>query len=684
MAYNKAWRRNRALVLQLADSTDSDSDCEGSVHLIAEPDASTAEGTSLSEDTDNTADSSSALTYEADINGSSSETENSNRSSHQLFTSDTEVSSDSSDVDSNPDLLSDSDDKCTSEEQPQQDNSTFADKLAILACKKTSRVSREFLGELLSLLRAEGLDVPKDPRTLLRTPRRVYASEKCGGQYSYFGIQSCITDCLNLNKWYVEKHDSIDLVVNVDGIPLFKSNSDQFWPILIAFGPFRPLVVCLFLGNHKPSSAQEFLEDFLQEYASIKESGIAVCGKRMSVSIEHFSCDVPARAFLKCSKGHSGYFSCERCDVRGAVVEGRMTFATVDNTKRTDAGFHAMQYDGTHQLGRSPLLDIDFPCVSGFSLDYMHLVCLGVVRRMLTYLKKGPRLCRLSKHQLGRINESLQEFRGQLPSEFARQPRGLDDLDHWKATEFRQFLLYTGPLVLKDVLAPEVFQHFLKLSVGISILLDSDDNRRHHYLDFSSALLSSFVLTCPEIFGPTFSVFNVHSLCHLADDASNFSRSLNSLSCFAFENHLQIIKKSVRNANMPIVQVAKRLREKFNVSCGDDLRVSNNFKKISVFSQRKKDSCFIVGDCIIFVIKKKKHGFYVCDSVKQSRLEPLFTLKIAQNVRCESTKFGIGYLKACVTKHKKILNEKNFERKVVCLPYRDGLALIPLLHPDEH
>ena len=30
-----------------------------------------------------------------------------------------------------------------------------------------------------------------------------------------------------------------------------------------------------------------------------------------------FICDTPARAFLKCVKSHTGYFSCDHCEVEG-------------------------------------------------------------------------------------------------------------------------------------------------------------------------------------------------------------------------------------------------------------------------------------------------------------------------------------------------------------------------------
>lgn len=50
----------------------------------------------------------------------------------------------------------------------------------------------------------------------------------------------------------------------------------------------------------------------------------------------------------------------------------------------------------------------------------------------------------LKKNAIDAINDNLKNIRNCIPIEFARKQRTFDDLDHWKATELRMFLLYTG------------------------------------------------------------------------------------------------------------------------------------------------------------------------------------------------------------------------------------------------
>lgn len=68
------------------------------------------------------------------------------------------------------------------------------------------------------------------------------------------------------------------------------------------------------------------------------------------------------------------------------------------------------------------------------------------------------------------VSDRLLALRKYIPSEFARRPRALDERCRWKATEFRQFLLYTGPVVLRGVLQPQIYDNFMLLSVGMYIL----------------------------------------------------------------------------------------------------------------------------------------------------------------------------------------------------------------------
>ena len=79
-----------------------------------------------------------------------------------------------------------------------------------------------------------------------------------------------------------------------------------------------------------------------------------------------------------------------------------------------------------------------------------------------------------------------------MPKEFARRPGSLQFLKMWNATEYRQFLLYTGPIVLKNVLKEECYVHFLCLSVGVSILLNVRLVDQHR--ECARKLLKCFVL----------------------------------------------------------------------------------------------------------------------------------------------------------------------------------------------
>lgn len=196
--------------------------------------------------------------------------------------------------------------------------------------------------------------------------------------------------------------------------------------------------------------------------------------------------------------------------------------------------------------------------VSAFPLDYMHLVCLGIVRRLLHQWSHGSYNTKLSQAQLATISDKLAVVRPDIPHVFSRKPRALAEYKQWKATELSLFLLYTGPVVLKGVLSPEMYSNFLDLSVAIRILLSPD--LYSHYLHYSEQLLCYFFSTFGRLYGRNQLVYNVHSLIHLPDDARWYG-ALDEVSSFKFESYLGRLKKLVRRPQFPVAQIVRRVME---------------------------------------------------------------------------------------------------------------------------
>lgn len=530
---------------------------------------------------------------------------------------------------------------------------------------------------ILSILRDQGHNLPKDARTLLKTPRIVNTIDRCNGKYVYFGIQHSITSIFEENKDFAAACNCINMKVNVDGVPLFKSKNTHFWPILGSFAKFSPFLIALWCGEGKPSGLKDFLRDFLEEYKNLLTVGLTFNSKTYIFTIKVFICDAPARAYLKCVKGHTGYYSCERCVIEGEPLQRRVIFISGDIVEpRAVDKFNALQYQD-HQHSRSPLIDAGINCIKSFPLEYMHLVCLGTVRRILHYLKSGPRdyPCRLSARAVQLVSENLINLNGKMPSDFARQPRPLTELERWKATEFRQFVLYSGPVVLKKVVCDEVYNHFLCLTVALSILLDDNNVTRNLYVRYAKELLEYFVNKAPALYGPVFMSYNIHSLSHLADDVLNHDCSLNELSAFEFENYLQELKKFVRQYKNPIAQVVKRKEELEKCSSQNKPnQVISNF-----VSANERNGCFLLhNDKYVFVREKRPHGM-VCDVVKTKYIKSFFTDP------CDSRMINIAYIKDMnrVEYKRKFIVRDDLLCKIVCIRHKRGCVLFPMLHTIE-
>jgi len=160
------------------------------------------------------------------------------------------------------------------------------------------------------------------------------------------------------------------------------------------------------------------------------------------------------------------------------------------------------------------------------------------------------------------LSQKLLSLCPHIPLDFARKPRSVSEVLRWKATEFRQFLLYSGPIVLRDILSENLYNHFMLLSVGIIILVCPQ--LASQFCDYANDLLVLFVTEAGKLYGNEIYVYNVHSLIHLANDVKILG-PLDEFSSFPFENKLGQLKKLIRKPQFPIQQIVYRLAEKQQV-----------------------------------------------------------------------------------------------------------------------
>ena len=429
------------------------------------------------------------------------------------------------------------------------------------------RVSHECITGLLSILRSHEIEgLPACARTLLKTPRKIVIQEQTGGQYYHFGLEASINYAIENSNVTLEEGTALDLQINIDGLPINNSNNDHLWPILgiVDYNAYRsgPFCIGLFFSkNSKAGVAQEFLHDFIEDYLHAHSVGVTVLGVNVIVNLSAVICDAPAMAFVKEIKLHSGYGACFKCEQRGVKAGGRMTFPKLLSRLRTDQRFRRKVDTEHHNPGvTSPFEDIeDLDMVDQFLYDYMHTVLLCVLKRIMKYWVYGPGDFKLDATGVNRMTARLLLYAKTCPTEFGRRPRSLANLRHFKATEFRSFLCYTGVATLLGIHEnTDVYYNFLLLVCAMRILLNPVLSVRFHA--FAKKLLVAFVKTYKQLYGERLTVFSVHAVIHLPRQAAQYGH-LDRISSFPYESYLYTIKQLIRKPGCTLKQVVARMYE---------------------------------------------------------------------------------------------------------------------------
>ncbi|KAJ8678101.1 hypothetical protein QAD02_013888 [Eretmocerus hayati] len=458
---------------------------------------------------------------------------------------------------------------------------SFADKIKKWA---SSDVSFTKVTELLKILNEHHPEIPTSTKTLLKTDlhlsqriRRFNVPDPSDtSEYVYFGIACHLMKIVNIS---LHKESVLRLKINVDGMTPFTSSSVNFWPILGLVhheaATYKPFVIAAYFGKGKPFSVHLYMVEFIQELNHLYKEGIIIDDRKFKIRIKCFCCDRPARAFLKCIVNHEAYYACEHCWVIGFQYLGRTVYPSRECSSRLDASFRNKE-NFEHHDGTSPLLQLidsdgkPIDMIVLFMQEFMHAGPHGIMKKLLLeqWFSDDTKITR-GRRTIGSLR--LKNLAGQVPKELQRVSRDLNNLSLLKAKDFRLLLLHCGPLVFKDVVSDEQYNHFLLLHVACRILHSRDLITK--FGSYTKVFLDRFVLLCEHIYGLEFVVLNPHILSHLYEDVENINCPVTYLDEFIFEGYLSELKKSLRSGNRPLAQLCQKVE--FDMEFNSKKAVSN-------------------------------------------------------------------------------------------------------------
>jgi len=145
------------------------------------------------------------------------------------------------------------------------------------------------------------------------------------------------------------------------------------------------------------------------------------------------------------------------------------------------------------------------------------------------------------------------------PSRVSRIPRSITLHTHYKAHEWSMWLLYYSPVILRNILPKQYFDHWMHLVKGISLL--SKKSVEVYECDQAQEYFNSFSENILALYGDKQQTYNVHQLLHFPFFAKLYG-PLQKFSMFPFENYNMTVSKYVKGSQYVTTQIAKRyLRE---------------------------------------------------------------------------------------------------------------------------
>lgn len=369
----------------------------------------------------------------------------------------------------------------------------------------------------------------------------------------------------------------ISIMLHSDGIPLYKSKNLNAWPILGAILELPPfartradniLLLGMWIGKKKPKFEIVY-QKLSAQFSILKNDGLKVGDtEQIKVIFPMLMGDMPALSSMVNFVEPNAFYACMFCHTRGVYHHrGHCITYPIDHQSelRTTQSFHECSQLATDQQPRidrertkgvkgtstfAQILDVPIP--HAIVIDSMHTVFLCHSKKLLMHLQSL-----ISKENMKKISNKLQSMK--YIHDILRRPRTINNINKWKASEVRTFILYVGLPVLSEFLAEDDCGHLALYVVILRLMHDywKDDEELsksissllHCYIDGLGERIES------NSYPPNLMTISTHTHLHLPLQCKKFGR-LDWLSNFVFESFLGFLKAFVKGSRGAADQIA--------------------------------------------------------------------------------------------------------------------------------
>ncbi|XP_063710100.1 uncharacterized protein LOC134838487 [Culicoides brevitarsis] len=418
--------------------------------------------------------------------------------------------------------------------------------------------SSDMFEDMLQIMQSNGVNVPKNIDTTVESLKKYEIIQMSFGQYLNFGITKNVESIIKtlMKKKSKFLNNTVKELVLDMAIYMIKSKPDEnnqkpphhlvILGRLPCINNADTFVVGIYKG-HFPTLliGNQILKPLNDELAFLEKNEIQIEARNFKIEINSFIVDPVANSIATCTALPDSVSGCSRCNKPGTLqfTLGITSYPPNVGFYRYDEDFKCCVLNG-HHIGIPIMNERSFGLKSRFVVDYKYLVCEGVLKQMMKLWMKGRLDYRLNNKSLRKMSAELLLIGKSIPKEFRHKPKTMDELDDWTSYDWRQFLFYYGPVVLKNRLSPVYYKHFLYLHLGMRLSCSLTDFRECGAF-IAGQLLQYFVTEFCRIYSTELVDYNIHNLLHI-EDFVHFRGALDKVCGFKFDKQYELLERLIK------------------------------------------------------------------------------------------------------------------------------------------